>query len=342
MTTGAPDEHARPGPEGEAEGERTRSQSADTAPPKPATGSFRSRPESERIGLALRGALRCVVCKYDLQGLSVRSVCPECGTAVRATILMAVDPKAEALAPMHAPRLVAAGLITCSGAGLLAIVLCWLPRIAELVARAGVVVPTSIGSPGWLPEAIAGLAALSGLGALSLVRPMRAIPPAATLAALGGVAGYALVAWGLWKIHGPIDRGAAWPYFAGPPSPERLLHRSVVAMGLIVALTGLRPNARRLVHRSLALRTGRVDRQTLLAMVGAVALSSAGDGVRLLSLSVGTAGAELVDDLGTLMVAIGSMFFTVGAASALVDSVRIGRAIVTPMPSLRSVIEGNS
>lgn len=352
VATEAPDEHAHtppgePGvPRGQRPGEppgasREGAESPATRPAQPASTSYLIRRESERIGLALRGELKCVVCKYDLQSLSVRGVCPECGTAVRATILMMVDPRAEALAPMPAPRLTAIGLALWSGAGLLAALLCWLPRLADFTTRLGVSVPRSIAFPHWLPTAIVALAALSGVGAIAFIRPIPKAPRGETLAAVAGLIGHAVAVVGLWKIYAVIDRASPWAYLVGPPNPERLLYRCVVALGLIVALAGVRPSARRLVQRSLALRTGRVDRQTILAMVGVLAFGCVGDGIRLLSTGLGPGTRDMIDDMGTVIIALASLLLTVGLGSALIDSIRIGRAIITPMPTLKRVIEGN-
>ena len=36
----------------------------------------------ERLGLSLLGSLPCITCRYDLKGISIRGVCPECGTPI--------------------------------------------------------------------------------------------------------------------------------------------------------------------------------------------------------------------------------------------------------------------
>src|SRR5215831_18001819 len=94
----------------------------------------RPGPESERaVDLAreLGGDLPCAACRYNLRGLSVRSVCPECGTPVRATILFTVDPYASVLRPITWPRATAAGLILWSMGALGAAVLTWVLRGAD-------------------------------------------------------------------------------------------------------------------------------------------------------------------------------------------------------------------
>src|SRR5690606_19927036 len=88
----------------------------------PGAGSVRAPGESptrsqiteadpeQAISLSLSGAMPCISCGYNLQGLSVVGVCPECGAAVRATILATIDPQAEELTPLLTPRLTSLGL----------------------------------------------------------------------------------------------------------------------------------------------------------------------------------------------------------------------------------------
>ncbi|MBL8760751.1 MAG: hypothetical protein JNL50_05545, partial [Phycisphaerae bacterium] len=54
----------------------------------------------ELLARELTGDLRCAKCAYNLKGLSVRSVCPECGLAISATLLAKVDPHAAELRPI--------------------------------------------------------------------------------------------------------------------------------------------------------------------------------------------------------------------------------------------------
>src|SRR3954470_14312241 len=91
------------------------------------------RAESD-IARELTGNLPCVTCRYNLRGLSIKSVCPECGTAVRAAILAAVDPYAPILQPLYAPRLAATGLMLWAGGALAAGLLTWSLRLADLFA----------------------------------------------------------------------------------------------------------------------------------------------------------------------------------------------------------------
>jgi hypothetical protein len=123
------------------------------------------------LALELTGGMPCVRCGYDLRGLSVRSVCPECGTPIRATILARVDPRARELQPVHTPRLTAGLLVVWSVSALAAAVFAWVPRVVEALNR----LEYGIEPPRWAPLAVAGLVAWSMGGAVGLVRPQRSI-----------------------------------------------------------------------------------------------------------------------------------------------------------------------
>src|SRR5436190_23878239 len=84
----------------------------------PVSPSSRGSGTGSALGRQLRGDLPCVACGYNLKGLSIRSVCPECGTPVRATILSVVDPHAAELTPIRLPALVALGLLFCAAGAL--------------------------------------------------------------------------------------------------------------------------------------------------------------------------------------------------------------------------------
>lgn len=284
---------------------------------------------------ALRGSLPCITCGYDLRGISIRAVCPECGTAVRAAILYQVDPEAEEFQPLRSPRATAAGLVAWSGAGLGAILAVWWLRLTDVLQEwTGWSVPYA-----WAPWIALLLGILSGLSVATLVRPTRGAHKRETLAALLGWMAYLPLIWAFWQIQ-MIDAAAPRPYLRSMVMPERIWFRLVMDAMLVVIFLGLRPNLRGLVRRSLAMRTGRVDRQTLLAMVGAVIVAAAGDLIRLLSEGAGEHIGELWRGIGSILVLMGSLFLTLGMITGVIDSWRIGRVILMPAPTLRQVLEG--
>lgn len=288
---------------------------------------------SGALGARLGGDLPCVVCRYNLRGLSIRSVCPECGTAVRATILAMVDPHAAELEPIASPKLTAVGLVAWVFFALVAVVLCWMP------------------APGgwwyWVwHAAAAGSVVCSGLGGLALVRPHEGVAKQGTVLAGVGVFLYAPLAWLVWEMSSVRVTGgqsAIFPYMAFA-TQERTptLERAMICVTAAVIGLLLRPNARLLVARSLALRTGRVDRQTILAIVSAAAIAALGEGAIELSRGLRGTMGDIMRLAGEILVPAGWALVTLGIVGSLVDAVRISRAILMPAPSLRQVIAGKA
>ncbi len=303
--------------------------------PAPSLGAA-GRSDPDRLGLSLLGSLPCVGCGYELQGLSVRGVCPECGTRVRATILHTVDPNAEELRPMPWPRVTALGLLLWSFGGVIATLLCWAPHVGDFLEY---LMPLSVDyrSPTWLGPLTAGFAAVSGIGAIGMIRPTLGAARRNCVLAILAVLAYVPLCWILLRLA-LMDRHAAPRYFVAAPDPDRLAHRAGLAACLLVIILCIRPCARMRVHRCMALRLGRVDRQTLLAMALVVGLAAVGDAARLASLSFQGATQQLLRDGGTVIIAISSILFAGGAIGSLLDSVRIARAIVRPAPGLRQIL----
>lgn len=293
---------------------------------------------SPRLDSALTGRLPCLVCGYELQGLSIRSVCPECGTAVRATILFQVDPEADEFKPMLTPKWTAWSLVGWSIAGLLLMVACWSPRLADLVAIMSLRrPPTGIAATLGLGAAI-----LAGISMIGLIKPSRETPLRRSLGVGLAILAIVPLAWSNWLIQTQIDPTHPAPFIdpAWRPGGVRSLLRLAFAASAITILLAFRPVARELVRRSLALRTGRVDRQTILAMVGALLITALGDGVHLIAgeLPGAQRGGGYLATFGSLLIVLGSAFLCLGAVGAAIDGWRVRRAILTPSPSLRQVM----
>lgn len=299
------------------------------APPKGA---------STILAKELGGDLPCARCKYNLRGLSIRAVCPECATPVGATLLAMVDPKAAELQRLHSPRLTAYGLIVWSVAALLGAVLVWGVRILGPLVSAA---PRIAGElPPFSPGiAVVVLAAVSGLGALAFIYPhaMRSVS-GAVLATLGVVT-YLPLLWMLWLVH--VEYDAAWSRPYGEGSLWR--HRAAAVLGTHIAMIAitlcLRPHARLLWLRSLLMRTGRVDRQTLLAVAGALAVAILGDLLRIFSVYAGQGVGGLLDQIGQLLVLVGSLLLTLGLVGLVYDTVRLFPILVEPPISMQSLLQ---
>ncbi len=265
--------------------------------------------------------------------------CPECGAAVRAAILALVDPFADELRPIRHPWLVACGLMVWSLGGLVAVLVAWF----VLISGATRGFPSIQAWPvPWqsITLCVAGSVWLSGVGALAMVRPHAGLGRNNVLLAFIACVAYAPA--GYIAMHLVDQTAQRWmlmnaDWWSGPS--DRIVLRFAFCLLLLVILVGLRPNARTLVARSLAIRQGRVDRQTMLVMAGVV-------GVVLASDLVGLAGSRLIvnarwsESLRTFATAgmlVGSLLFSIGVAGAVLDCVRIARAVLAPLPGPRQV-----
>ncbi|MCA9311508.1 MAG: hypothetical protein KDA21_09910 [Phycisphaerales bacterium] len=292
---------------------------------------------SQNLDATLKGALPCISCRYDLQGISIRDVCPECGTAVRATILNKVDPEADEFRPLLAPRLTATGLMVWAVAGFGAAACIWAIRIAELLNN----ISTWHIRTEWATPVMLALVALSGLALVGLVRPVRGMPLRRSLAAMVAMLGYLPLLWLLTRIHEEIDPLGPAPYFSNAALSERSLLRIAMAVCLIGILLLIRPNAGDLVRRCMAMRTGRVGRQTLLAMVAVLAVMIFGDLLRIWAGALPSTAASTRDVLlyiGKTIILLGSLLLTLGLYHVVLDARRIGGVLLRPPPSMRDIL----
>lgn len=299
------------------------------------------------LAVSLNGQLPCVQCGYELKGVSILGVCPECGTAVRATLLAVVDPLASELRQIDRPRLVATGLLVWVGGFCLAALVTGAGLIRQLLVAAALGEATP--AQRWQAWIVAPLMLAAGIGALMVARPHDQVPRRHTT-----------MAWIAAALHLPLGLAcvmlvnlqiAGWGARAGggtigplaviwEPSPDRTLWRAVAGAAGLGVIVLMRPVTRVLVARSLAIRTGRVDRQTLQATAAAIVVLMAGDLLGLVARSLGGSTSEWILLGSVTMISFGALLLCLGLFSSLVDSVRIARAIVRPGPSLQQVLNG--
>jgi hypothetical protein len=296
----------------------------------------------QAIGLSLTGPMPCISCGYDLQGLSVIGLCPECGSAVRATILAKIDPQAEELAPLLTPRLTAYGLAGGVIAGCVATVLMWLIRSGDAFEHfLHMEAPTIITGPP-IRWAMLFTIAFAGLCTLAVVRPVRTTTPGQIIASLLAIPFLSVTIWAMHRILFVIDASRSAPYFVAQPAVDRIGMHLLVTASVILALLFVRPSARRLARRSMAMRAGRLNRQTVLAMCGALLLTAVGDGMRLGTMSASAGFDDALDIAGSLLIVVGSLLFTLGVFLSAVDAVRVARVLLRPAPTLRDIVGGRS
>lgn len=290
------------------------------------------------IARQLTGELYCIGCGYNLRGLSIRAACPECGVPVRATILGIVDPHAGELTPLYFPRVSAVGICAWSFGATLAVLMVWLLRGAEVVR--------DVTGGGWVPAmapwvGIAGLVA-SMLGAATMVRPHKGVRRAQAIRSALGVSMYGA----LILVYGAIYLG----YDSGAPSP--VIHPSADSLGrsalrllmfVLVAgiIWGLRPQAIGLAVRSVVVRTGRVDRQSMLAVLASLGIAAIGDLLAIVGHFVRLGQSDAIAIVTVVVIALGSVLFTVGMLSICLDSIRLFPVLVRPGVGLSDILESN-
>jgi hypothetical protein len=300
-------------------------------------GGVPARPvpgQSTIIASELGGDLPCLRCKYNLKGLSIRTVCPECATPVRATLLAVVDPMASELRPIPHPLLTATGVVTWSTSALAAAFCAWAMRLLGLLSDEPMAQRVVQG----LGVGLVLLTVLSGLGALAIIKPHDGIKVRHRRFALVACLAYVPLALALWWLY--VD-------MAPPPlsidawrdvSPARS-ELGVLACGLMIAITiGLRPNARLLAARSLLMRTGRVDRQTMLALVGVLCVSMAGHALVLLGGQFYESIGQSLHLIGQVLVLVSGVLFTIGLVGVAIDCWRMRPVIVESPVSLSAIL----
>ncbi len=303
------------------------------------TEAFSSEQEVDGIARQLVGELRCIECGYDLRGLSIRSICPECQLPIRATILGIVDPKAEQLAPLSFPRLTATGMLMWSFGGLIAVLMVWVLRISEILGDFA----DFQWKPWWIPWL--GLIAIgcSGLGAVSMIRPHRRVHRIDALRAALAVAAYAPLFLIYSTVYLRFDILAPSPLLSpGDSSLTRSILRLMIFICVAIILWGLRPNAVGLAIRSVVVRTGRVDRQSMMAVLASFGVAAFGDAMYILGVFIGGSIGDGLSALQIVFVALGSVLLTVGLVNVAIDTIRLYPVVARPGVGLSDILETNA
>ncbi len=290
------------------------------------------------IARQLTGELYCINCGYNLRGLSIRSNCSECGVPIRATILGIVDPHADELVPLGAPRLVALGLNAWSFGAIIAVLMVWVLRGSEVfndmfgIAWSSPLVP-------WV--GIGGLV-VSMLGSATMIRPHRRVPRLEVIRSALGVSLYAPLILIYSTIYLRYDLMAPSPLL---DPGESSLSRSILRVMLFVCVAGimwgLRPQALGLAVRSVVVRTGRVDRQSLMAVLASLGIAAIGDLIHIVSTFVAFGFEDVLSIISVVVIALGSVLFSVGLVNICIDTLRLYPILVRPGVGLSDIFETN-
>jgi hypothetical protein len=241
---------------------------------------------------------------------------------------------ADELSPIVFRRLVAGLIVVWAFMPVLAAAVVWTMRFASLL---GIQTPPQLVGLG--PKVVIALVGIGGAGALALVRPHVRIPSMHVILALVGVLAYIPLCWVLWRMLGVLDVRGGTQYGIGASlNMQRHVLRVCSLLLLSVILLCLRPNARRLAARSFLMRTGRVDRQTMAALLAVLGIIALGDAMIL---AVGTTTGPFEDQVrqvGQIIILVGSVLFTLGLIGVWLDCLRLYGVILEPPLSLRSIL----
>lgn len=310
-------------------------------------------PNSSRLTQALQGGVPCVRCRYSLRGLSVTGNCPECGTPIRTTVLYTIDPQAPQLRRLPHPLLVGNALLLASLSALVGGLLLTAPWAMDAALQVLDAVQQTDRGPwihslrAWMP-AFGVLALLvTMLSCLALYSPVVPTPLVCRAGVLSSVVGFLLLFYSLFRIQViDIDLGLRLPM---PPTTRyerdaeaaRALYRLLFDSSLVLIFLLVRPVARLLVYRSLALRTGRVGRQTIYPMAVAGIVAMAGDLVRYSAITLASPleiSPSIPYIIGEIIVWVASGFILLGLVRSVLDSWRIRRSLLSPSPSLHDLL----
>ncbi|MGD9790221.1 MAG: hypothetical protein AB7Q00_01815 [Phycisphaerales bacterium] len=292
----------------------------------------------------LTGLLPCVRCKYNLKGLTVTGMCPECGTSVRTTLLAVVDPLARELRPIECRKLTAIGVVAWSVGALLATLFLWAIRLTDWWWEPGFGTGwRARGLPPWptvLPAyAVVFFTIVSGLGSLAFIRPHAGLSRSHRLQSALGSLFYMPLALTLYHILIDIDLHAPRPYSldAGDVSTRSIFR--LIASGLVLAIIiCVRRGARVLQARLLLMRVGALGRQTLLAMIGVVLLWTIGDLLVLYADHANPGVESLPRNIGRGLILVGSLLFTLGLFGVVLDAWRVRGVVLQPAIDLADML----
>ena len=175
-----------------------------------------------------------------------------------------------------------------------------------------------------------------------MLQPHRRVRRADALRAAVGVAAYGPLLF----IYGSLyrfDLSSTSPLLnPGNASLDRVVYRLFLFSCVAVILWGLRPNAVGLAVRSVVVRTGRIDRQSMYAVIASFFVAAIGDILHLAGMIIGGGVGEVLSAVHIVLVSLGSVLLTVGLVNIVIDTLRLYSVVVRPGIGLSDVFETNA
>jgi hypothetical protein len=112
----------------------------------------------------------------------------------------------------------------------------------------------------------------------------------------------------------------------------------VLVSGIVL---GIRPAAVGLAVRSVIVRTGRVDRQSMIALLASLGIATLGDLLSIVANQMPMASRDVLEIISVVIISLGSVLFTVGMINICTDTVRLYPVIRRPGVGLGDIFETN-
>ncbi|MEO1511771.1 MAG: hypothetical protein AAFU70_06850, partial [Planctomycetota bacterium] len=241
--------------------------------------------------------------------------------------------------PLFAPRLTAVGVLVWAWGATVAALSVWVTRLGDVASRH---FDIRFSSEGVLTAGLGALV-LSGIGAMTMIRPHRGLGARQVrMAGLGVLLYLPLIAL-FWFMHMRFDPRGVMPYVGSlEPSSTRIALRLATTLLIAAGFALLWPNISALIARSFLMRTGRVDTQPVSVLFLTLATATAGDALDLTSRLASGLAADVLGVVKVVLIAVGSFLFTVALVGLSFDAWRLRRVLLEHPLGLADVLAERS